>query len=472
MTIHSRDATTNARFMPERYPNPVNTGYADALDEKNHGVPVLETDYLQRIQINHTQESLSASLAMEDEIGKALAELDATGQPTTSRVGLEECRSDVEDIREQIATDHVSYVEKRVDADRALDDFNTREGRRPLARDAFAVTLFPKAFLTACFTVFLVFGEAAIIGVWLGPFSPGGYLQASGFALAGAAGFLVLAGILGAFSLRAMTNSNATLRWTARSTGAVVIAGAKLLAFSLSAYRVHLETGRPFNLLDAFSGEGKLFVALSLGFFYLGVWKFLGGSHLPWTPYYGEASVNRRRFEALDEEDASAEFHRERVRKVYGAQHDKSEAWLKDEEEQLKTATASAIRTMRRLLGERKAVESARLVKAADIAKYQSAFRTRIPGQVFALVSLPEPDFPDAKGVINEAIRIARARFGQRENDFADFVRQLTHSQADALASLEMLFGEIRHRAESAPTNDRQEEASNVPSAEVRSEEE
>lgn len=424
--------------------NDVATAYADALNPRNAGTDRLETDHQRRLQIDYLEAAERRVQEVEIAGGERLAAIHAIALPLDRRTPAEEARDEMEALHQRVDVELGPYLEEKHLTGQAVEDFNAARGSEPPPEGSFAIYAFPASIPLVLLGICTVFGETLLIGLLLGPFSPGGVAGASRTAVLSSVLFSALASALGIFGLRAFNDPNGVTRWLARATTVACLAAAKLLAMFISAYRIHLQTDQPLTLLSAYhSPEGLLFLLFSLTVFCCTAWKLRGGSKLPWTPVYGEAAVVRAFWLARDALAAVEDHFRSQCQSIYGDKADEARAIMDAEESRFAAEASSARAFNRSAEASARAGAMDRLHFQSRLARYQSAYRTAVAAQTFAEASFPPPVSSGVVESITKALSDARLRLDGGWHGYADHIRQLTEAQAEALASLERRFSAL-----------------------------
>lgn len=442
-TVLKRDWASSPRSQAAV--DAMNEKYAEINDGSEHTTAFLVT---QEIRVTKAANDIGSDALAGTETLEA--KINAAAKPLNQSSTIREVQSDTEQHRIDAAQAAAPIAETLAAREASKIQFEAKEALDTGIDPDYAVHPSLSKWLALPFLAFVA--EVAAITAYVGPFTPGGRLQALLVALTGGGTLAILAFALGYFALRAWNVNNTLLRVAARGTAAVSILAAKGVLAFITAYRTSLEKNvelwQAFHHLDSNSAWPVL---ASVIFFLLTVRTARGGGDMPYPVYWKREVTDRPYRLSLEEIQASQDHFRdtlihdiympaiELVRKTVPA----AEAEVERVEQDVFKATVAMVNSEREL---RDIYNTA----VSDHALYVVEFNDRWPLVRFAPFGVPQPELPDNAARLRAAVEAAHKRLSAMRRDAADLERTLTVMREEAVQQLDRMFADMRERATTA----------------------
>lgn len=440
---------TNLGIFPPSSPvsdndltSPVAHAVADAYNPKYETGRDVETDYMRKAIVRNEGYAANALNAAASELDTAINRIEALAQIKDSRILVENIKNNLQQLFSQVTIEHQKYVDIEKDAERKAEEFRIFEKRDVPAEDSYSVR--PDWGTLILSGAAVIVAEALVFTAYIGPYAPGGVLQAFGLAMIGGLSISALALAFGGFGLRGFYNSTAWVRRLARVTTVLAPVAAKALLAYTAAFRTHLESGLPISeWLHHVSPDIGFFVIISIAIFIVTALKARGGHGLPWTPYYGEASVDRRLRIARAMREASEEHWRNQTSECLASASDQNRQMIEDDEERVASMRADTDTVIDSILRHAKRVQDHAANTKASLKYYVSTFAQARPNVIFKKVEIATPCFPDAPAALNAALNRARERLTHCRHAAADLDGFLAQVREEAMLNLSQMFSQM-----------------------------
>lgn len=423
--------------------NPKARGAADAHDPRIAWDGSEQTAYQKGQLIAFGRQAETIRSKAQKDVGATKLAIEQVASPLDTRGILNSTMSDVEGVFQTAEPELEVNAAEVADAFHAKLEFASRENRTPNGEIDYA--LHPDTRIQWSIGGGLLFTEASFIATFLGPFTPGGRVQAFAYAAAGSLILGALSAGVGYFGLRAWWVTNTFVRYSARVTVGVGILLILAVLTFIGAYRTSLESGRPISQWLVYASPDALWlISVSVLIVSATIWKARGGNALgllmPWGTYWQESDVDRRYQLAMIAFETAVEHHRKQIIDgVYRSTTDALMETVAEAEQQLNSLRTDATDVAQRVLLQDQAVRDLRTETKADLDLYGAAVRQERANAVIAEVALGAPSLPDAKGELEAALVAAEVRLVNLRHAVSDIDRPLMDARAEAITRLDRM---------------------------------